>query len=377
MRGRVDTDAVWTTQSPASLATFGDLGDVVGLRRARIGVQGDLAIGGNYLAEIDLASGDVVIRDLFVGLGEVRGGGEFRSGHYREPFSLEIDTGANYFAFLERSPVSVLDPARNWGLGLLRAGESSTFALGVFQSGTDANDFEGGPGSTVDLTGKWTAAPINEGEGERLLHLGLAFSERFPEDGVIIIQEQTQSPLLDLGDVATSPFVPRISVPASFQQLLNLQFAAARGPFWTQAEWYGSWIDQLGGGTVYLYGCHADCGCFLTGEHREYRAASSSFGPIHVSRPLIRCHACDRPAGWGAWELTARYSYLDFQDPDTPPGPGGQLLGILLPEATFGVNWYLCDRIRLMFNYTYALPNEPNTGVSAASIFATRLNVYW
>jgi hypothetical protein len=30
-----------------------------------------------------------------------------------------------------------------------------------------------------------------------------------------------------------------------------------------------------------------------------------------------------------------------------------------------------------MFNYSYALPNEPNTGTSAASIFAARLNVFW
>src|SRR6188508_1696585 len=33
LRGRIDTDAIWSNQSPANEATFGDLGDVVGLRR--------------------------------------------------------------------------------------------------------------------------------------------------------------------------------------------------------------------------------------------------------------------------------------------------------------------------------------------------------
>jgi hypothetical protein len=69
-------------------------------------------------------------------------------------------------------------------LGLFRAGlsDSSTLALGIFQSGTDANDFQGGDGSTIGLTGRWTSAPIYEQDGERLLHLGLAISERLTAD---------------------------------------------------------------------------------------------------------------------------------------------------------------------------------------------------
>jgi phosphate-selective porin len=60
-----------------------------------------------------------------------------------------------------------------------------------------------------------------------------------------------------------------------------------------------------------------------------------------------------------------------------PRGPSGQLVGIELPAATFGLNWYLSDRVRVLFNYTYNVPNEPNTGTSVANIFGTRLNVYW
>jgi len=258
-----------------------------------------------------------------------------------------------------------------------RPTDSRNFAIGLFRAGTDANDFQGGDGGTVGITGRLIAAPIKEDDGAQLLHLGMALSERVPENKVIIINQQPQSPLIDLGDTGTSPFVPQIIIPASFQQLVNLQFARVNGPVWTQAEWYGTWIDQRGGGPVFFHGFHADCGWFVTGEHRRY-LNTGAFGPVRVNRPLIRCHAaCDRLAGWGALELTARFAYLDFQDSDTPTGPTGQFEGIRLPESTFGVNWYLADHLRLMFNYSYALPDEPNVGTSAASIFATRLAMYW
>jgi phosphate-selective porin OprO/OprP len=380
LRGRFDADVIGTTQSAFSEATFGDLGNVVGIRRAWIGAEGNLAIGGRYITEVDIASGNVVIRDLFIGLGDIEDTGELRAGHFLEPFSLEIGTLSYVFPFMETSAISILDPLRNWGLGLSRSGLSDTtrVAFGVFQAGTDPNDFQTGDGSTVGFTGKLTAAPINEGDGERLLHLGLALSERIPERGVIVVGQQPQSSLLGLGDAASSPFQSSIRVPATFQQLVNLQWAMAKGSVWSQAEWSGSWIDQRGGRPVFFHGIHADCGRFLTGEHRQYQETSGTLGPVRVDRPLIRCHAnCDRPPGWGAWEVTGRFAYLDLNDSDTPRGQAGQLVGIHLAETTIGVNWYLADHLRLMFNYSYAIPDEPNTGTTVTNIFGARLAVFW
>lgn len=379
LRGRFDADGLITTQSAANEAIFGDLGDAIGVRRAWIGAEGSLARG-RYVTIIDLASGDVVLRDVFLGIGETDSGGEIRVGHHLEPFSLELGTPSFTLPFMECSLASLLDPARNWGVSLFRSQtDNSHFALGVFQAGSDANDFDTGPGSTIALTGRFTATPVLEEEAERLLHLGAALSSRFAERGLIVVNQQPQSPLLDLGDTAASPFVPTIRVPADFQQLANLQFAAARGPLWTQAEWSGSWIDQQGGEVVFFHGYYVECGCFVTGEHRAYQGATGALGPVRVERPVIRCrhHDHDCETGWGAWELAARYSYVDFMDADTPLGPGGELVGIRLPEATFGVNWYLTDHMRLMFNYSYAVPQEPNLGTSVANIFAMRLGVFW
>jgi len=378
LRGRVDTDFIWSTQSPANQATYGHLGDVVGLRRARIGAEGNFFQQNQYIAEIDLASGSVVPRDVYLGFGGVQDAGEHRVGHFREPFSLEGGTSARFFAFLERSPANVFDPARNWGLGLYRANlaGNTALALGTFYVGNGNSDFEGGAGTAVDFTGRMTAAPVLADEGRRLIHLGLALTSRLPVDGSIVLNQQPRSPLLDLGDSSRTPFVPKIDIPASYQQLLNLQCAWAHGPLWSQAEWYGSWIDQTGGaGDVFFHGYHADCGWFLTGEHRAYEGEHGIFGPIRVERPVWgRRDGC---RGYGAWELVARLGYVDLFSDNTPRGPSGQLVGVRQIETTVGVNWYLDDRIRLMFNYSYNAPDEPNTGTSFANIFSTRLGVFW
>src|SRR5262249_34331658 len=116
-----------------------------------------------------------------------------------------------------------------------------------------------------------------------------------------------------------------------------------------------------------------------TGEHRKYDSSSGVLGAVRVDRPCFSCRDVDddRPHGWGAWELAARFSYLDFADSDTPAGPNGQPIGLRLAQATSGANWYPSDQVRLMFTSSYAVPDEPNTGTSTANIFGTRLAVFW
>ncbi len=380
LRGRIDTDAICSSQSPANKAAFGVFNDVIGLRRARIGVEGEIGTYGRYVTEMDLASGFVVPRDVYFAVGNRQVFTEAQVGHFREPFSLEGGTSARHFAFMERSPVNLLDPARNWGVGLFQENVNahSALGLGVFHTGTDTVDFQSGDGSTVGLTGRLTTALVNEVDGKQLLHLGIALSERVPENGVIVINQQPRSPLLDLEDSSTSPFVPVIRIPARFQQLINLQFAAANGPLWTQAEWYGSLIDQTSGRPVFFHGCHFDCGYFITGEHRNYDSSSGTLGAIRVNRPRIHGSAtADRSSGWGAWELTSRFAYLDTIDAETPTSPTGMAVGIHLPQSTVGINWYLSDNVRVMLNYSYAVPDEIDAGSSSASILGTRLAVFW
>lgn len=382
LRGRIDYDVVAADQSGGNRATFGDLNPDAGFRRARIGAEGDLSESSRYVAEIDLATGDVVLRDGYYAWGIVEESGEFKIGHMREPFSLEGGTSANSFAFMERSMINVLDPARNWGLSYSRSGAQDrwTFSGGLFQAGTDPSDVQFGTGSNTALTAKVTGLAFHEDDGRRLMHFGLAVSERVPNNGVVTINQQPQSPLLTFGDSTQSPFIPRLTIPANFEQLINVQWAYLDGPFWSQAEWYGALINQTNGPLVYYHGAHLDGGYFFGGGHRSYIAKQGLFGPVTVDRPFISqfsSKAHEEQLGWGAWEGTLRMAYLDFIDNGAPTGPQGQTTGVMLPQFTAGMNWYLADRMRVMFNFSYGYTSEANTGTSSVSVIGMRFATFW
>jgi hypothetical protein len=42
-----------------------------------------------------------------------------------------------------------------------------------------------------------------------------------------------------------------------------------------------------------------------------------------------------------------------------------------------GVNWYLNDFTRLMFNYVFSVPVDPNAGPSTAQAFFLRAAIFW
>lgn len=69
----------------------------------------------------------------------------------------------------------------------------------------------------------------------------------------------------------------------------------------------------------------------------------------------------------GAWELTARLSYIDATDENIDGG--------LLTDVTAGVNWWLNTHTRLSFNYIRAWLDKQPTGQTEASIFPIRAQI--
>ena len=76
----------------------------------------------------------------------------------------------------------------------------------------------------------------------------------------------------------------------------------------------------------------------LTGERRRYNVCRGDFGAVSPKNPLFS-------GGWGALELTARYSWADLNDAAISGGRFGR--------ASIAVNWYATDNLRLEFNYGY------------------------
>jgi phosphate-selective porin OprO/OprP len=380
LRGRIQTDAIVAVQSPESIAVIGDLQNGFGFRRVRLGAQGTIHESTLWVSEVELAGGNVQLRDVYVGITALPWVREFRAGHLREPFSLEGMTSSNFITFMERSPLNQLDPTRNWGIAGLWWPDDRRLLLemGLFRDGTNQGGQSIGDGDNWAVTGRLTGLPVYEPEGVEfaLVHLGMAASFRSPLDGEVNFAPGFQSNLLTVQDNPMSPFLPAVVIPANSVQELNLQFATVRGPFSTQAEWFGDFIQQTDAGMVFLHGFYFDASYFLTGEHRGYDLGRGAFDKVTVLRPLIKSPGC-HVSGWGAWEVAARFALANFDSPNMPPAMDGGSAAAILYQLTLGTNWYLNTNTRFMFNYTLGIPDQVGQPQVAASLFSARLAIYW
>ena len=79
-----------------------------------------------------------------------------------------------------------------------------------------------------------------------------------------------------------------------------------------------------------------------------------------INEPFFSVYTCDGICrGWGAWELKARYSYVDLND--------GVNIGGRQEDFSTGVNWYLNSYCRIMFDYVHSISeSQPATALGVA-----------
>lgn len=380
IRGRIEAEAVTAAQSAANEAQIGELQNGFGFRRVRLGAQGSVDDAASWVSEVELAGGSVRLRDVFVGLDAIPGVNQIRIGHFREPYSLEGMTSSNFMTFLERAPNNVLAPARNWGVcGYWWPEEERVlFSMGAFRDSTGSNGQSVGNGDNWAYTLRLTGLPIYETSGDtfRLVHLGGAFSQRTPPNGVLVFTPRTGSNLLTVEDNPGSPFLPAINIQSDSYQLYNLQAAAVFDSFSLQSDWNAVQVQQTNSGAIFTNGFYVAASYFLTGEHRSYNRTRGSFDVVNVLRPVLRSEE-KSPRGCGAWELIARCSYLDLTSANLPPDTNGVTVRSELYEFTTGINWYLNNNTRIMFNYTLGMPDRVGLDPTVAHLFGVRTAIYW
>jgi len=379
LRGRIEAESVVAAQSAQSQATIGDLQNGFGFRRIRLGAQGTIEESTSWVSEVELAGGDARVRDVFVGLDAIPGFSQIRIGHFREPYNLEGMTSSNFITFLERSPANVLSPVRNWGVCgyWWPADERLLYSVGVFRDGTDNGGQSVGDDDNWAYTTRLTGLPIYEPDGAvfRLIHLGAAFSQRVPPNGLLRFSPRIVSNLLTVEDNPGSPFLPSLVFAANDYQLYNLQFSSVRGSFSLQAEWSAATVQQTDAGMVFVHGMYLSGSYLLTGEHRGYNRTRGSFDQVEVLRPLTRSRKVQ--GGFGAVELAMRFAFLNFDSANMPVDANGNFVGTQLYELTFGVNWYLNTNTRIMADYTAGMPDKVGFEPTVAHVYGVRTAIYW
>jgi phosphate-selective porin OprO/OprP len=132
--------------------------------------------------------------------------------------------------------------------------------------------------------------------------------------------------------------------------LLGLEKVLNVGALQLVGEYQSIWLERdpgFGATDLHFDGVYFYASYFLTGEHMPWDRASGTLARIKPFQNFWLVHRCDgeAEAGWGAWQIAARYSYADLTDENVFGGRGSSF--------TYGLNWYWNQNSRMQFNYLY------------------------
>ncbi len=373
--GRVHADSVWTEQDSDNEAAVGTFDGGANFRRARIGVEGMLFENSDYRIEVDFAGGGrPTFTDVYTTIKELPTIGNVRIGHFKEPFSLEELTSSRFMTFMERATLNEFAPQRELGIMAFNTycEDAGTWAIGWFKTESDDFGDDVGDGENA-VTMRLTTTPYyDEGSGGRyLVHVGAAYSFRDSDEGLVEFDTQPEMRLRAAGEGAIPNFVDTGPFVADNHQLFGAETAVVWGPLSAQSEYVAAVVNSDPAGDPNFHGVYVYVSYFLTGENRAYNRQAGTFDRV---KPLENFFAvCTEDdtvcCGWGAWELKARWSYIDLDD--------GAINGGRMSDWTFGVNWYLNSNFHIMLDYVHADFDDDAVGDTNADFLGMRAAIDW
>lgn len=319
-------------------------------RRAFIGAQGRLTNFWRYKIDFVLNPGasetsggtggaeDVGVDDAYLEYA-----GDFFSfviGENNVTSPLEDRTSSLDIPFIERSSViNAFGYGRAAGAAFLTNGANWTAAVGVYGDSLNNQDTSFASDETTSVSGRFTWAPIfeNSPEGYTLVHLGLTARQRYIGDDSA--QRYRTRPLNGRG----ARYIDAGSgLAGESDTTLGVELAAQYNQFGITAEYHvldGEETAAAGGSDFEFDGYYVDAYWSLTGERRNYRGNTGSFGAIAPTNPV-------NSGGWGHWMLSARYDYVDLSDPAGSATSRGEQSAYAV-----GLDWVPLDHVRFKLNY--------------------------
>ncbi len=349
--GRLHLDVGTYSYRPNSAATAPqDLQGGVNARRARIGLAGTFARDWDYALIVDgggSQDGPVQLNNAYVSYKGFKGV-RIEGGYMDVPYTLDEATSSNNITFMERASSQVL--ATDLGAGDNRA----AFGVRANDNWWWAGAYLTGPTTGYDhslrvpyaATGRLVFAPINTDAGAFLFGgdvLYLADTGGAPGVHDLRMRERIEvridpTRVLDTGALA--------NVDSAL--VLSAEAAATVGSFHAQGEYFDYSISRFALPDLHFKGGYVQAGYILTGEKRKYSSSSGSLGGVNPANPFF----WDMTGSTGAWEFAARYSYVDLND--------SAVFGGTQENITVGLNWYLNENMRMMFNWIHGTVQKTN-----------------
>lgn len=340
----------WTAQSNDSKFQVGDLSSYEGgeIRGLRFGGVGTLnfqkpwvwtVFGATHAFEKGFDSTDSDDFSLFdlrldIPLWENI---SFSIGKQKEPISMERTMSLANNPIGERAVVSdALLPARN--VGVVMAGtffdQRMTLAGGAFNNWLDRDQPNSFSDNASQVVGRATWVPWYSKNESTLLHLGGGLRHTDSKEG---FKTQTGPEFNKAPNyIATDFFEPDNSM--TYQAEASLR----SGPFWLHGEYVRTDLDDPGLGDPSTDGYHLTASWILTGEVRPYNRRTGVFGGIPIARTVEQ-------NGWGAWEVSTRFSSIDMNEMPDPTGLDAGEMDVW----SLALNWWLTPYMSFNVNYRY------------------------
>ncbi len=352
--GRIQNDwAVIEPDSDLRAAGF-DKGNGTEFRRARLFFAGTVYEQLFFKAQYDFANtgdGKADFKDVYMGLRDIGPVDRILVGHFKEPFGLNQLTSSKYITFMERSLPVAFEAARNTGL-MLQSTELDKrllWQVGGFRNSNDQG-FSFGDDNDYNLTTRLVGVPYYEDGGARVLHLGFSYSHQFRQGFDLRYRQRPDSHLADR-IVDTRNAITGLDIPTDDIDLIGPEVALVWGPASFQAEYIASFVNgKAGNSDTDFWGGYVEASYFLTGEHRNYELGRGHFGRLSPKENFST-----RRGTWGAWQIAARFSYLDLNDEIVK---GGKVW-----DLTAALNWYPFPNARVMLNYIHSRVEDRLTAV--------------
>ena len=341
----------------------GDEGETSNLRQLRVGLQGYVTKDIEFEVDREIRNeiGELLRlrtnptstlwRDVFVNYRRFRRF-QVRAGQFKIPFGADQlhSTASNEFAF--RSLIgNYLAPGRD--IGVMVHGklfkQRLEYQAGVFRhDGRRIRQVDGSPSGDRTIAGRLVTAPFSWVKPPRLLgslkdlELGAAFTQSYVPEGLSSPRGRTW--------YGTHNYFPRVNIQGQrWRTGVDLDWTP--GPFSLRAEVIQVSDERLGqslrGGdlsNLISRGWYLSGSWVLTGEAKDRNVT-----------PRRDFGWAKGKFGFGAVEIAARGEQIRFGSAEHIGLPSrstraANLVSASERAATFGVNWYLNRRVKVLFN---------------------------
>ena len=300
------------------------------IRRARLGIEGDMPGGLGYRIALEFANDDPEFADAYITYED--GGLTLTAGQQNNFQSLEELTSSNNASTIERAAFTdAFNFQRHLGFSAQFADGPMLLQAGVFTDNT--SDFaEPASGHSLGFDGRVVFAP-------KLQHAQLHFAASGhwldPADEGSA-RRYRQRPLIHASPVRIIDTKTIENIDTQLDYGLEALLISGRLHIASELHWLD--VKRSVSTNPGFFGCYAEVGYFLVGD--GYRYGDGILRGPKVGSPIGK-------GGVGAIAANLRYDHLDLVDVDAAV-VGGVQDGVIT-----GLSWWPTENLRLLADYAH------------------------